>query len=123
MSPKKVAARAPADRVALYEKLVATVPGIERKGAGLPYTSMNGNMFSMLDGDGTLALRLPPDARKEFIARYATKLHETYGTVMPEYVAVPPAVLEDTAALSQYWAISVEYARTLRPKPTTRPKR
>jgi hypothetical protein len=31
---------------ALYEKLVATVPGLARRGAANPYTSLNGNMFT-----------------------------------------------------------------------------
>jgi hypothetical protein len=33
----------PAERVALYEKLVASLPGVERKGADNPYTAINGN--------------------------------------------------------------------------------
>lgn len=39
----------PAEKIALYEKLLATIPGIERKGATMPYTSLNGNMFSFID--------------------------------------------------------------------------
>jgi len=35
----------PADKLGLYEKLIATVPEIERKGAANPYTSLNGHMF------------------------------------------------------------------------------
>lgn len=34
-----------------YERLVATIPGVERKGRTLPYTSLNGHMFSFL-GEG-----------------------------------------------------------------------
>ena len=44
----KAAAAAPADKVALYEKLVATNPKVKRKGAMMPYTSLNGNMFRVL---------------------------------------------------------------------------
>jgi hypothetical protein len=40
----------PADRLALYDKLIATMPEIERKGAANPYTSHNGHMFSLLLG-------------------------------------------------------------------------
>jgi hypothetical protein len=40
-SPKKHADSS--DRVALYDKLIATNPKIERKGAPNPYTSLNGN--------------------------------------------------------------------------------
>jgi hypothetical protein len=32
----------PADKLELYEKLVATNPKVERKGAANPYTSLNG---------------------------------------------------------------------------------
>jgi hypothetical protein len=34
--------------VDLYDKLIATNPKIERKGAANPYTSLNGNMFTLL---------------------------------------------------------------------------
>jgi hypothetical protein len=36
---------------------------------------------------------------------------------MPEYVAVPDAMLKDTKTLKKYLEFSYEYARTLRPKP------
>ena len=38
----------PADKQALYDKLLATHPKIERKGAANPYTSLNGHMFTYL---------------------------------------------------------------------------
>jgi hypothetical protein len=45
----KPAAKAlPSDKLALYEKLVATNPNVERKGDSVPYTSLNGHMFSYL---------------------------------------------------------------------------
>jgi len=50
----------PAERLAAYERVVATLPGVERKGATVPYTSVNGHMFSYLSATGTLALRLAP---------------------------------------------------------------
>jgi hypothetical protein len=34
----------PADRLARYDLLVATLPGVERKGVTVPYTSVNGNV-------------------------------------------------------------------------------
>jgi hypothetical protein len=48
------------EKLALYEKLVATSPKIERKGANNPYTSLNGNMFTYMDpNSGLVAIRLP----------------------------------------------------------------
>jgi TfoX/Sxy family transcriptional regulator of competence genes len=116
----KTAAGAPADKVALYEKLVATDPRVERKGAALPYTSLNGNMFSILGKDGVLCLRLSEKARDAFVAKYKTKPVVMYGTLMKEYVAVPDALFAKTAELKPYFAASYAYAESLRVKPTTK---
>jgi hypothetical protein len=110
----------PAEKVALYEKLVATLPGVERKGADNPYTSLNGNMFSLLHSpEGRLALRLPKEEREQFLKKYKTTLFEAYGAVMQEYVAVPDKLLiSKTKELEKYFAISHAYAKTLKAKPT-----
>jgi len=109
----------PEDRVVLYEKAVAAVPEIERKGAYNPYTAINGNMFSiLLSPQGRMGLRLPTEAREAFLKKYKTELFEAYGTVMPEYVAVPDALLNKTRELQKYFRVSYEYARTLKAKPT-----
>src|SRR5262249_42620803 len=63
-----------AAKLALYEILVATNPSVQRKGDTMPYTSLNGHMFSLLTKEGTLTLRLPAEARDEFIKKYETKL-------------------------------------------------
>jgi hypothetical protein len=70
----KSAKAAPRDELELYEKLGASVPGVDRKGDTVPYTSLNGNMFSYLSKSGTLALRLPDGEREAFIAKYDTRL-------------------------------------------------
>ena len=108
------------ERLALYERLVATLPEVERKGATMPYTSVNGNMFSLFTKEAVLALRLPADERAAFLEKYHTRLTEQYGAVMREYVDVPDALLADTRALERYFAMSYEYTKSLRPKPTTR---
>ncbi len=64
----------PAEKQALYDKLLATNPKIERKGAANPYTSLNGHMFTLLNPAGTLALRLPKKEREEFLKKYKTTL-------------------------------------------------
>jgi hypothetical protein len=79
----------PADKLALYEKLIATNPKIKRKGAANPYTSLNGHMFTYLDPSGSLALRLREDEREKFLKKYKTTLFQAYGHVMKEYVTVP----------------------------------
>ena len=110
------------DKLLLYEKLVATIPGLERKGATVPYTSLNGHMFSYLSKEGKLALRLPDGEREEFLKKYKAKLCEAYGIVQPEYVEVPDALLKKTPELQRYFEISHKYVSTLKPKPAAKPK-
>lgn len=119
----KVTAAAPADKVALYEKLVATNPKVKRKGAMMPYTSLNGNMFSLLNKEGVLLLRLSDEQRAAFVEKFKTKPVVMYGAVMPEYVAVPDDLLAKTAQLKKYFDQSVEYVSSLRAKPTTKAKK
>jgi len=106
----------PADKLALYEKLVATNPKVERKGAANPYTSLNGHMFSYLNPAGALALRLPKDDREKFLKKYKTTLFEAYGAVMKEYVTVPDGLLRNTKELRKYFELSCEYVGSLKPK-------
>ncbi|HEX3819314.1 MAG TPA: TfoX/Sxy family protein [Candidatus Sulfotelmatobacter sp.] len=97
--------------------MIATNPAIERKGDANPYTSLNGNMFTLLH-QSRLAIRLPHDEREKFLKKYKTGLFEAYGTVMPEYVAVPDKLLESTKELKKYLDMSYAYAKTLKPKAT-----
>jgi len=106
---------------ALYDKLIATLPEIERKGDANPYTSLNGNMFTLLH-QSRLAIRLPEDEREKFLKKYKTTLFEAYGTVMKEYVAVPDGLLSKTKDLQKYLEMSYDYAKTLKAKPTTKKK-
>jgi hypothetical protein len=119
MASKKPAA-IPAEKVELYDKLIATHPEVERKGANNPYTSLNGNMFTLLCPPGRLAIRLPAGEREKFLAKHKTGLFEAYGHVMPEFVAVPDPLLKKTAELSKYLGLSYEYVRALKPKATTK---
>jgi hypothetical protein len=111
-----------ADKLALYEKLVATNPEIERKGDTVPYTSVNGHMFSYLSKEGKLALRLPEADRESFLKRYKAKLCEAYGVVQREYVEVPDSLLAATRELKPYFDISYKYVSSLKPKPTKKKK-
>jgi len=112
-----------AKALALYEKLVATNPDVERKGDTMPYTSKNGHMFSVLTKEGQLALRLPEKERKSFLVKYETTLCEQYGHVMPEYVVVPDALLAKTKELKRAFDVSYAYVSSMKPKPTTKKKK
>ena len=119
----KAAAAAPAHKLELYEKLVATNPSVKRKGAAMPYTSLNGHMFSFLTKTGKLALRLPTEERDAFLKKYKATLCEQHGTVMTEYVEVPDPLLQRTQELKKFFDLSYAYVGSLKPKPTTRKKK
>jgi len=113
----------PSDKLALYEKLVATNPKVERKGATVPYTSLNGHMFSYLSKQGKLALRLPAAEREAFLKKYKAKLCDASGVVQPEYVEVPDSLLSSTHDLKKFFDASYAYVASLKPKPTAKKKK
>jgi TfoX/Sxy family transcriptional regulator of competence genes len=108
----------PEEKLVLFDQLIAVRPEIERKGANNAYAAVNGNMFLLMQADGVLAIRLPEDTREEFLKKYKAKLHEAYGAVMREYVAVPEAALGKTKEMQKYVAASYEYAKGLKAKAT-----
>jgi hypothetical protein len=111
------------ERIELYNKLVATHPTAERKGDTVPYTSLNGNMYSYLSKDGFLALRLALHDREAFLEKYNTTLVYAYGIIQKEYVTVPDSLLVKTDELKPYFELSYRYASSLKAKPTAKTKR
>jgi hypothetical protein len=112
--PSAKKSKIPADKLELYNKLIATHPKIERKGDVHPYTSLNGHMFTYLDQTGTMGMRLPQDEVEKFLKKYKTVLFN--GVVKKDYDTVPSALLTNTTELSKYLAISYEYLKTLKAK-------
>jgi TfoX/Sxy family transcriptional regulator of competence genes len=99
---------------------VAAQPGLVLKGASMPYTSVNGNMFSFLTAEGTLALRFSYEERQEFVEKYHTRPVIQHGALMKEYVEVPEALLNDREELSDCFNKSFNYAASLKPKQVKR---
>jgi len=107
-------------KLASYERLIATIPDVERRGAANPYTSLNGHMFSYLHPAGAVALRLPPGLREAFLRKYRSTLFQAYGVVQKEYVTVPNDLLADTEQLRGYFRASYDYVRSMKPKPAAK---
>ena len=114
--PSAKTSKIPPANLELYEKLVATIPAIKRKGDVHPYTSENGHMFTYLDQTGTMGIRLPKDELEAFLKKQKTKLFETYGVVKKDWATVPDALLRNTKELAKYLKVSHEYVKTLKPK-------
>ena len=114
--PTKKASKIAPEKLELYEKLIAAIPAIERKGDVHPYTSANGHMFTYLDQTGTLGIRLPDEDLEAFLKKYGTKRFESYGVVKKDWATVPDQLLHNTKELKKYLEISYKYANSLKPK-------
>ena len=106
----------PEECLKIYDELVAMFPEIQRKGKKVPYTSLNGHMFSYLGPDGTMALRMGKEDREKFLLDFNTELDVQYGSVMKEYPKVPRDLQFDLEAVKPYFAKSLAYVKTLKPK-------
>lgn len=101
--------KGPADRLELYEALVTSVEGVERKGAANPYTSRNGHMTSFIDKEGEVSIRLDEASRQEFIEKYGSRISVQYGSQMKEFVVVPDDLLERHDELQDWFVRSWEW--------------
>jgi hypothetical protein len=116
MTTKREKSNIPQEKLDFYRNLVETNPKVELKGATVPYTSHNGHMFSYLEKDGALGLRLPEKVRDEFIKKYKTTLFVSYGIVKKEFVLVPEKLCKNIKELKPYFDISFEYVKSLKAK-------
>ncbi|MEZ5168616.1 MAG: hypothetical protein R2695_19855 [Acidimicrobiales bacterium] len=111
----------PAEALDRYRAVVDASGNGEVKGAKNPYTSRHGHMFSFLDQDGTMALRLSPELEAEFRDRYpGSGPIEQYGRTMKGYSTVPPDLLANREEILTWYDRAWDWIGTLAPKPTTR---
>ena len=104
------------ERLALFDKLVDFCPRFERKGKTMPYTSANGYMFSLLNKDAELGIRLSKESGERFKDEHETTLFKSYGAVMKGYVLIPDAMLDDLETLSTYLDEAYDHVMSLEPK-------
>ena len=122
MPGRKVVAAAP-DRMQRYERMIASVEGLDVKSNfGSLYTAVNGNMSTMISRHGVVGIRLPPADRAAFITQHDTELFRGDPAWPPakEFVAVPEHLLDDLDALRPYLELTASYTRSLKPKSTKR---
>jgi hypothetical protein len=111
------------EKVELYNKMVAMHPAAILKGDTVPYTSLNGHMYSFLSKGDEVILKLPAGERVKFIEKYSTRLAENYGIVQKEYVVVPYSLLKNADELKPWFEISYLYTVPLKPKPAAKSKK
>lgn len=87
--------------IKIYEEAVV-IAKLERKGKTMPYTSANGHMFSQLNKDNELGIRLSREDTAKFDSKYGAKPFFSYGTKMREYVLIPEELLSQKEELTDY---------------------
>lgn len=121
---KKERSDVPLERLEAYDKAIATIPDLQRKGAKNPYTSLNGHMFSFFNKEYQLSLRFSEEEKEAFITSHeGSGPSISYGAVMRGYALIPDDILFDEKALAKYMKQSYNYIASLKPKPTKKPKK
>jgi hypothetical protein len=109
------------EALAGFDLMIAAVPGVARKGATMPYVSVNGNMYAMISKANVIGIRLDGNDLATFLAAYGAGPFEGIpGFVNKEYAAVPRSLVGDVRSLHNWFRISHAYALRLPPKATTR---
>ncbi len=106
------------EKLEFYDKLIDTNPNFHRKGKTMPYTSVNGHMFSQLNKAGEIGIRLSKEEGERFKKEHQATIFKSYGAVMRDYVLIPEKLLEDFELLTTYLNDSYNYVKSLEPKAT-----
>lgn len=101
------------ERLKLYDHIVSQCPKFERKGKKMIYTSANGYMFTLLNKDAEIGIRLSKESQNTFKENYNATEYRSYGAVMRDYVKVPDQLLNDTELLVRYFNESYNYVMSL----------
>jgi hypothetical protein len=114
--PTKRTSSIPEEILELYTRLVASNPMVKMQGVTVPHTSHNGYVFSYLEKNGSMGLRLPEKEREAFLKKYKTSIFLSYDKMKKGFVAVPERLLRNANELKLYFDISFKYVNTLKPK-------
>ena len=104
------------EQLKIYDEIIDKCPRFERKGKTVPYTSANGYMFSILNKDGELGMRLSKEEGKRFMETHNTTGFRSHGANMRGYVLIPDDVLANFDLLSATLEAAYQYVLTLEPK-------
>lgn len=104
------------EKLAFYDSLIARNPNFERKGKTVPYTSANGYMFSILNKDGEIGIRLGKESGETFMKKYQTTRFKSHGAYMRGYVLIPEDLYGNLDILSKTLQEAFEFVMSLEPK-------
>ncbi|WP_339753956.1 hypothetical protein [uncultured Winogradskyella sp.] len=97
----------------VYDSITSSCNGFERKGKKMIYTSSNGYMFTLLNKDAEIGIRLPKEEASEFMEKYNTGFYYSYGAKMKDYVLVPESLWSNNSKMVSYFEQSFAYVNSL----------
>ena len=103
------------DLVALFEAAISATKQIERKGKANPYTSANGHMFSQINKDDQLGIRLPKPRQKALLDEYGAGPFKSYGATMRDYVCLTDEMLSDQALITSLLQEGLAFVSAMSP--------
>ena len=89
------------DLISLFEDAITASGQYERKGKANPYTSANGHMFSQINKDDQLGIRLPKPRQQELLATYGAGPFKSYGATMRDYVCLTDQMLAEDGLVTK----------------------
>ena len=104
-----------AQLIAHYEQAIADAPGVERKGKANPYTSANGHMFSQINKDDQLGIRLPKPRQKDLLDQYGAGPFKSYGATMRDYVCLTDKMLNTPGLTARLLAEGLAFVSAMPP--------
>lgn len=102
-------------KIELYSTIISKVDGVELKGKTMPYTSANGHMFSQLNKDGEIGIRLSKERNREFIEKGASEFR-SYGAVMKDYILISDDMLDHPDKVAELLKEGFDHVTTLPPQ-------
>lgn len=101
--------------ITLFEQAIDASEGFERKGKANPYTSANGHMFSQINKDDQLGIRLPKHRQNDLLAQYGAGPFKSYGSTMRDYVCLTDEMLADTQLVASLLGEGFAFVSALPP--------
>ena len=96
-----------------YDEIVAQSDRFSRKGKTMPYTSANGYMFSLINKEGQLGIRLPKSEQETFLNTYESGPFYSHGAKMRDYVLIPNELLNQPKELLSLLDMAYDFVSSL----------
>jgi len=106
-----------------FDRIVAQVPGLERKGKTMPYCSDNTYMFALFNKAGEVGFRLSKTDQLQFLEDFDSGPYLSYGATMKDYVRIPESMVQDEKSAAIYLEKAWKYVQGLPPKKDRKTKK